>query len=188
MKHIENFKVQTQSGKCGLYNLANALRNESLLIYEDEEDYVPTGRKEVNKILRVEDYPFREESIISSFDWKSKIPKQFFKSVINSIINLDLYTIHDYPFVIFKLCVQKSKDEFGLHATTLIIYDDLLLFSDPHNKYFELLNSLDDLYKKYLYINSVESFFTDDGIIVWDAEKTELINYFNGYRKIKSIN
>lgn len=181
---MKNFKAQTESGKCGLYNLANALREESFLDHENDEELVPTGIFEASKILREHEYQFIPVNVINSFGWEVEIPKDFFKTVINRFAKSLDCEEHRKSMFIFILGVQCGESKYTIHAITLYISYNSFAYSDPRDTGFNKINSLDFLYERYKYVNAVESFEynperNEEGTVTFKQEMvgaTELLN------------
>lgn len=157
-----NYKKQTKSGSCGIFNLANIIRNKSIIEkYGENHDYIPCGNYELNKILAVEFPEIRVEPLINSVTWKQKIPVQFFKSIVNSFIN-DLAVKKEH-ICSFILQVQTGNNEFGLHAISLLYSNGKFIISDPIKSVFESIDGIDCIFEKYKYVNSINSFLNNEG-------------------------
>jgi hypothetical protein len=173
-----NYKKQTESGLCGLYNLANALRNESLLMYEDEPDFVPCGNPEINKILRIEGEDIRVQNMITNYHHDIVIPNDYFIQAIDSYVECKEAKTVEHPLIVLLLSVQMGTTEYQLHATTLMICNGKMAYSDPHNDSFEMINSYEHLFTKFKYINSVSTFAMDEGYVIFDADKYGVLDWF----------
>jgi hypothetical protein len=175
-----NYKIQTKSGQCGIHNLANIMRNRSIIdTYGDKEAYAPTGTHEANKILKLEGYKWSIEPLIMPASWRLKIPFGYFKQVLNHLItaNPDISN-HFMSFILF---VHNGDGlEFGLHAISLISHKGRFAISDPLNASFEIIDNLDSIRDKYKYVNAVSSFMNRDGEFVSFTHEfyghTELFN------------
>jgi hypothetical protein len=160
-----NYKIQTKSGQCGIHNLANIMRNRSIIdTYGDKEAYAPTGTHEANKILKLEGYKWSIEPLIMPASWRLKIPFGYFKQVLNHLItaNPDISN-HFMSFILF---VHNGDGRFAI--------------SDPLNASFEIIDNLDSIRDKYKYVNAVSSFMNRDGEFVSFTHEfyghTELFN------------
>ena len=157
-----NYKKQTEHGSCGVFNLANIIRNKSIIKkYGENHDYIPCGNYELNKILAIEFPEIHVEPLVNSVTWKQSIPVQFVKSVIYDFIN-DQAVKKEYVCS-FILQVQTGNNEFGLHAISLLYNNGKYIISDPIKSAFESIDGIDYILEKYKYINSISSFMNNEG-------------------------
>lgn len=169
---MKNLKIQTTPGHCGIYNLANALRDDDVLVFADMDEFVPCGDGEVNKILKKLGYTLRLEQVITALNFKAQIPEDFFKSTVSDFIQCNEKSGLEHPLTVLILYVQVGETEEDLHATTLMLYQNLMFYSDPRNESFEQITSFDSLFSKFSYLNAVKSFQREegDGYVIFDAQ------------------
>lgn len=152
---MNNIRQQIRSGQCGIYNLANIMRDENIIDnYANDEDYLPCGNHEANLILHHEGYCIRIETIAMGINWSMEIPASF---AIRQMIYLAEECERNAPgcVVPFILQVQTCSDEFGLHAISVICMRDAWAMSDPRDKTFIRIKSPNDIYDHYKYINGI---------------------------------
>lgn len=153
---MKNIKIQTKSGHCGIYNLANILQDERILEYSHDIKYVPCGISETNKILNLEGYDFVMHPIIEPLNFNIEIPKIFFNSVMDNIEkNTKSNTTHIFPLI---LSVMAGCGETGLHAISLMYFNGKFAMSDPRYDRYEIIEKLDVIFEKYKYVNSISGF------------------------------
>lgn len=158
---MKNIKRQEKSGQCGVYNLANLLQDDSILKYAKDKKYIPCGITEVNQILRKEGYDdFLLSPVIAAVVYTTKIPTDFASYLMLSYPSNSSIPECFYPFVVY---VQGGKDEYGLHAISILVSIDKVLYSDPLNAEFIEVDSINDVFSKYKYVNSIYGLANSDG-------------------------
>lgn len=163
---MKNLKIQTRSGVCGIYNLANLLADKNIIdLYEFDEKFIPCGNGEINKILEREGYTLRVEPVITSFNWSQKIPFDYFKHFVSDAVKFSK-TLGIIPFI---LQVQCTNGERGLHAITLLVKGDKVALSDPRNRCFERIN-IDEIQCKYKYVNMISCLVKDNEYQAFEPE------------------
>ena len=176
---MKNFKGQKESGQCGIYNLANVLKDKSILKYADIAEYIPCGTHESNKILKAAGYDIQLSALIASVNYKLKIPTKFFINSINAVINQ--FDGNDEEIVIFIIYAQCGNGKKGLHAVSLIYWNNRYYYTDPNNDSFIEISSIKDIFKHFKYANSLICITNQNGDFV--ALKSYLVNDFR--KKIK---
>ena len=133
---------------------------------------------EINKILKHEGHDFWLASIIASMSWKTGIPRCFLKQVLLNTISQNPKDDKFKYVNIFMLSAQMGTSDRGLHAVTLMHHNDIFAYSDPLKEEFEILDNIEDLFDKCEYIVNVESFYKEEGFIIWDGDKLGVMEIF----------
>jgi hypothetical protein len=167
---MKNIKQQTKEGLCGIYNLANLLQDENIVdFYEYQDEYIPCGNFEANKILKHEGYKYRIQPIIANPGWKFEIPFEYFQLYLNNFTSLIKNKEYTYSFILQVQCADSAR---SLHAITLLYNDGKYAMSDPRDEEFKLIE-LPDLLKRYKYVNMISTLVKDDTYLCFH-EKAEI--------------
>ncbi len=143
MKHLDYKRF---NGFCGVANLANVLRDEVILDFLDNDEFIPSGYKQLTKILNKIGWPDNlvVEPMVQLFNGM-ELSKELTKDIIMS----DVLKIDDESFMPFILNVRLRKSDKFTHAVSVLRFNDFLLYSDPINQEYVKLQSIDELFDHF---------------------------------------
>lgn len=134
------------NGFCGIANLANILRDETILQYLNDEKFIPCDHRKMTKILNEIGWP--ENLVIEPM---IQLPNglKVSNDMAKELIMSDLWKIDDKSFVPFILNVRLRESDKYSHSVSVLRFNDYLLYSDPIKPEYIKLSNIDELFDHF---------------------------------------
>lgn len=156
VKHLDYRRFD---GFCAIANLANIFRDEDILKFLDNDDYIPSNHHQLTKILHSEGY---NDLFITPFIqfWDGY---QINKQLIIDIITHPDIKIDDDAYFPFILNVKLKEYHTDHHAVSVLRFVDHYLFSDPVKHEYIKLQNVDEIFNYFHSCYAIHGFNTDKG-------------------------
>ncbi len=159
MKHLT---LQKNHGWCGIYNLANVLRDSDILKYIDNDTYKLSSFEHMNVILEELKYNMELMPIINLTANHDPIPGWL---SVDLITHKHYYSDGNMPskieIPIMPFIITIKSDLTGFHSVSIIRHYNQYIYSDPMNKEYIILDE-SDLLKYCENVYSVSIFSRKD--------------------------
>lgn len=142
----KHFEYKRFNGFCGVANLANTFCEERFLEYLDKPEFIPSGYREMTKILQEEGYAGVFIVPIIQYPDGMTIAKSTMKVVIGSRL---FKPKEDNCYMPFILNVRVKPNDKYCHSVSILKFKDHYLYSDPMLKEYIRLKGINEIFNYF---------------------------------------